>query len=81
MQCGLHIPRKSDGEWLDNLVHVPFKYRRLMRSMYYAFESKYKVHITAFSISTDKVHLLPVTLEENTFSRKHVLYMLLVKHT
>ena len=88
MPCGLYNPRKSDpdGGWLDNLVHVLFKYRRLMRkdvpssrSLYSAFKSKYK--ITAFCKSTEKVHLLPVILEENTFSRKHVLYMLLVKHT
>ena len=45
----------------------------------YASESKYK--ITAFCKGTEKVHLLPVILEENTFSREHVLYMLLVKHT
>ena len=47
--------------------------------MYNALESKYK--ITAFCKSTEKVHLLPVILEENTFSTEHVLYMLLVKHT
>ena len=27
----IYNPRKSDGGWLNNLVHVLFKYRRLMR--------------------------------------------------